>query len=518
MRPKQPTVMPSDAQTFTAPFEALVPRPTVLHFPGGTFTFPRTFRISAPGGASFWLEPLEQEFARLGRGVETHSETESRPVLSLRLDENVPAGRTILEVRDFGIVISSRDTQGLIVGVQRLRAILRVIPSGTAVVLPLVHMEDAPRYAWRAMHLDCARHFMPVDFLLSFLDRMSLLGYNLFHWHLTDDQGWRLEIPAFPRLTEVGSVRARTHVGKLASDGSPVAFNTEAHGGFYSSSDVAVIIAHATARGITVMPEIEMPGHATAALAAYPEWGCTGRTLEVADYWGIFPNLLCAGNDRVLRALEEILGEVTKLFPSRYIHLGGDECPLGNWDACPRCQDRVRREGLGDSHGLHAWFFRHFQAFLRERGRTMVVWDDVLDAGTLDEDAIIMCWRDSDAVQCAAKRGHRVINCAHSDTYFNKYQTEDRESEGIAYDGYLPLERVLAFQPAGGAVLPADRILGAQGHLWSEYMPTTADVDRMAFPRVSALIERLWSEGPVPSNRLDLLKKHAELLSPLACS
>jgi len=492
-----------------ASFDALVPRPTRLQYLGGTFCFPEIFSILAPDPSWIWLSPLREDLLRLGlHPTDAPDKTSDQSVLVLRIEETIAPGSTVFNVSEHNIAIAAAEELGLITGVQRLRAILRMIPAGEKLLLPCVRLEDTPRYQWRAMHLDCARHFMPPEFIRSFLDRMSLLGYNHFHWHLTDDQGWRLEIPAFPALTTIGAVRQRSHVGKMAPDGSPLQFNAESHEGFYRAADVADIITFASARGITVMPEIEMPGHSTAALAAHPEWGCKGRQLEVAEYWGIFSNLLCAGNDNLLRSLEDILSEVTALFPSPYIHLGGDECPLGDWDSCPRCQSRIAREGLGDTHGLHAWFFRHFQNFLRKRGRTMVIWDDVLDAGEIGADAVIMCWRSAEAVARAAERGHRVINCTHTDTYFNKYQTEDRLSEGLAYDDYLPIERVLAFQPGGEIPAHLPRVLGAQGHLWSEYMPTPADVERMAFPRMTALVERLWSDDPTTADRIPLVKAH----------
>jgi len=506
--------MQHSAHLAPASFDALVPRPTRLHPQDGSFVLPETLSISAPDPSCLWLGPLQEDLLRLGiRSTITSDATNGSPGLTLRIDETTAPESSLLNVSESGITLTAATERTLVTGVQRLRAVLHMAPAGRVLRLPCVRLEDTPRYSWRGMHLDCARHFMPVDFILLFLDRMSLLGYNRLHWHLTDDQGWRLEIPGFPALTSVGAVRRRSHIGKMAPDGSPQQFNTESHGGFYRAEDVARIVAHASARGITVMPEIEMPGHSTAALAAYPEWGCQGKQLEVADYWGIFPNLLCAGNDRVLRSLEDILTHVTALFPSPYIHLGGDECPLGDWDTCPKCQDRIARAGLVDSHGLHAWFFRHFQNFLRDRGRTMVIWDDVLDAGDIGTDAVIMCWRSAEAVAQAAERGHRVINCTHTDTYFNKYQTADPHTEGLAYDGYLPIERVRAFQPGGEAPIHFPKVLGAQGHLWSEYMPTPADVTRMAFPRMIALIERLWSDEPTVVDHSPIIKTHGEFSS-----
>ncbi len=391
-----------------------------------------------------------------------------------------------LEVSPNGIEIKAGTTAGIFYGVQTL---LQLLPSDGSVELPCLNIEDQPRYPWRGMHLDCVRHFMPVPFLKKFIDLMALFKFNTFHWHLTDDQGWRLESRRYPRLTEVGAWRAETVRGfeKGPGDGVP-------HGGFYTREEAREIVEYAAARFITVVPEIEMPGHATAALAAYPEFSCTGGPFSVATEWGIFQDVFCVGNDATLAFLENVLDEVLEIFPSTFIHIGGDECPKDRWRVCPECQARIRAEGLADEDALQSWLIGRMSRFLQSRGRRLVGWDEILEGG-LAEGATVMSWRGEAGGIEACNAGHDVVMTPGDRVYFNFSQDRPETNPLLQEIPYTSLESVYRYEPTPEQIDPAQRhhLLGAQGQLWTEYMPTTRRVEYMAFPRTLALAEVLWS-------------------------
>jgi hexosaminidase len=363
--------------------------------------------------------------------------------------------------------------------------------------LPRVRIEDSPRFAWRGAMLDCGRHFMPVEFLRKFIDLLALHKLNVFHWHLTEDQGWRIEIKKYPRLTEVGAWRRETtrgHVSaNLGGDGIP-------HGGLYSQDEARELVAYATERHITIIPEIEMPGHAQAAIAAYPELGCTSEKLDVGTRWGVIENILNP-SEKTFTFMQDVLSEVIALFSSPFIHVGGDEAVKKQWDASPAIRARMTEVGAHDAHELQSYFIRRIDQFLSEQGRRLIGWDEILEGG-LAPGATVMSWRGVKGGIEAARAGHDVIMAPNTHTYLDAYQSADPANEPLAIGGQLPLEKVLSYEPIPDTLSPdqARHILGIQGQLWTEYMPTPRHVEYMAFPRLCALAEVGWSS---PGTRQD---------------
>jgi hexosaminidase len=330
---------------------------------------------------------------------------------------------------------------------------------------------------------------MPKEFILKYLDYMAFHKLNTFHWHLTEDQGWRIEIKKFPRLTEVGSVRKETLVGHYGSnsyDGKPA-------GGFYTQEEVKEIVAYASDRFITVVPEIEMPGHALAALASYPELGCTGGPYEVGTTWGVFDDVYCAGNAKTDTFLMDVLKEVIPLFPGEYFHIGGDECPKTRWKECPVCKQKMKEEGLKTEHELQSYFVQRMERFLNENGKKLIGWDEILEGG-LAPNAAVMSWRGEDGGIAAARERHYVVMTPGEYCYLDHYQA-DPITEPLAIGGYLPLKKLYGYEPIP-AILSKEEakyVLGAQGNVWTEYMQTPAQVEYMVFPRAAALAEVVWS-------------------------
>jgi hexosaminidase len=382
-------------------------------------------------------------------------------------------------------------------------------------IVPCLELQDAPRFAWRGAHLDVSRHFMPLESVKKFIDLMALHKLNVFHWHLTDDQGWRLESLKYPRLTEVGAWRNQTMIGHGMNknpefDGTP-------HGGFYTQAEALEIVAYGLERHVTVMPEIEMPGHAQAALSAYPEFGNTGDTLEVWDKWGVNENVFNPLEPTIL-FLQDILTEVLEIFPSTYIHVGGDECPKTQWEQSTAAQARMTELGIPDEHALQSYFIGRMDTFLTSKGRRLVGWDEILEGG-LTENATVMSWRGEEGGIAAAKAGHDVVMTPEYATYFDHYQSQNKELEPLAIGGFLPLEKVYAYEPIPPQLteLEARHVLGAQAQHWTEYMKDAMQVEYMSFPRLTAFCEVVWSDKT--SRNLDgfltRLKPHLERLDLL---
>jgi len=357
--------------------------------------------------------------------------------------------------------------------------------------IPAVSIVDKPRFQWRGMHLDVGRHLFPVEFIKRYLDYLAMHKFNVFHWHLTDDQGWRIEIKKYPRLTTVGAWRDSTLVGHSGQE--PQKFDGIRYGGFYTQEEIRDIVQYASERFITVVPEIEMPGHSVAALTAYPNLSCTGGPFKVRQVWGIAEDIYCAGNEQVFQFLEDVLSEVLTLFPSKYIHIGGDEAPKDRWEQCAKCQKRIADEHLADEHALQSYFIRRIESFLNSRGRQIIGWDEILEGG-LAPNAAVMSWRGTEGGIAAAREKHFVVMSPTNYCYFDYYQS-DPDLEPLAIGGFLPLEKVYEFEPVPDS-LTADEsgyILGAQGNVWTEYMKTPEDVEYMAIPRMCALAEVVWS-------------------------
>jgi hexosaminidase len=390
------------------------------------------------------------------------------------------------------IEISATTHAGLFYGLQTLRQLIAPAassPGEAAPTIPAVEIEDRPRFVYRGMHLDVGRHFFPVEFVKKYIDLLAMYKMNTFHWHLTEDQGWRIEIKRYPRLTEVGAFRKETI---LAKNFDPYIGDRKPYGGYYTQEEVREVVAYARRRYVTVIPEIEMPGHSSAALAAYPELACTEGPFEVATVWGIHPDIYCP-SEETFAFLEGVLSEVFELFPSRYIHIGGDEAPKIRWEESDLAQEIIQREGLADEHELQSYFIKRIEKFLLANDRRLIGWDEILEGG-LAPQATVMSWRGTAGGIEAAKQGHDVIMTPTSHVYFDYYQG-DPLFEPLAIGGYTPLEKVYGFEPVPDELTPeeAKRVLGAQGNVWTEYMPTQQYVEYMVFPRMLALAEVVWS-------------------------
>lgn len=422
------------------------------------------------------------------------------PGIHLRLIENQssrPAGWYRLEVGPQTVHILAHDAAGLFYAVQSLRQLLppeieyrsySMVPRNVVWQIRATRIEDAPRFGYRGMHLDVGRHFMSVDVVKQYIDLLAMHKFNTFHWHLTEDQGWRIEIKRYPKLTQVGAWRDSTLIGNYGSG----RYDNIRYGGFYTQDEIRDVVAYAQARHITIIPEIEMPGHASAALAAYPEFGCGTGPYKVQSTWGVFPEIFCP-SEETFTFLGHVLDEVMALFPSTYIHIGGDEAMKDHWKTSEVAQAVIRREGLKDEYELQSYFIRRIEAHLSANGRKLVGWDEILEGG-LAPGSTVMSWRGIEGGLAAARMNHDVIMSPNSHAYFDHYQA-DRNSQPIAIGGFLPLQKVYSYEP-----IPAEldsslhhHILGAQGNVWTEYMKTPEKVFYMAFPRVFAMSEVTWS-------------------------
>lgn len=393
------------------------------------------------------------------------------------------------------IQITGTTEAGIFYGIQTLR---KSIPIGSThknqILFPTVQITDAPRFKYRGMMLDVSRHFFTPDEVKRYIDILALHNINHLHWHLTDDQGWRIEIKKYPRLIEIGSKRQQTVIGHNSGhyDGKP-------YGGYYTQEQIKDIINYAAQRYVTIIPEIDLPGHQQAALAAYPEFGCTGGPYTVGMQWGISDEVICAGNEKALSFLEDVLDEVIKLFPSPYIHIGGDECPKTRWKKCPKCQERIKEEGI-KSDNLHSaeeylqsYVISRMEKFVESKGKHIIGWDEILEGG-LAPNATVMSWRGVGGGIEAAKQHHDVIMTPNSHLYFDYYQTTDTKHEPIAIGGYIPVERVYSLEPTDG--IPEREksfVLGVQANLWTEYIPSFRQVEYMVLPRMAALSEVQWT-------------------------
>lgn len=397
-----------------------------------------------------------------------------------------------------GIVISAATEAGAFYALQTLRQLLpTAIYSNGPKQVPWrvagVKIEDEPRFRWRGMHLDVGRHFMPLEFVKKYVDLLAAHKMNTFHWHLTEDQGWRIEIKQYPKLTEIGSWRAQTVSGHvLFQENDELSYDGIPHGGFYTQQEVRELVSYAAQRHVNVVPEIEFPGHAESAIASYPELGNTGEKIPVKEEWGISENTL-KPSDETLQFYLNVLKEVLALFPSPYIHIGGDEVPKTQWQESAYAQQRIRELGLADENELQSWLIAQMDEYLTNNGRRMVGWDEIMQGG-LSPNATVMSWRGMAPGRRAAAAGHDVVMAPTRWTYFDYYQASPKV-EPLAIGMYLSLKDVYAFDPIPAGLPPAfhEHILGAQGQLWTEYMKTPEHVEYMAYPRAIALAEVLWS-------------------------
>jgi hexosaminidase len=425
----------------------------------------------------------------------------------------------VLQVTSQRIVLRGADPSGVFYATQTLRQLLPAdifspLPIKRIWNVPAVLIEDTPRFPWRGFLLDTARHFIPKPSILKLIDLLALHKINVLHLHLTDDQGWRVEIKKYPKLTEVGAYRKGTLIGHARN---PQWFDETPYGGFYTQHDLREIVEYAAVRAITVVPEIDMPGHAQAAIASYAELGVTGKQIEVATGWGIYPSLYNP-TDKTIQFLQDVLAEVMTIFPGPYIHVGGDEAIKNQWQASSSVQARIRELRLKDEEDLQRWFLTQMGTFLAQNGRRLVGWDEMLDGG-LPPDSILMSWRGIKGGILAAQAQHDVVMSPYSHLYLDSYQSND-PTEPLAIGRYVPLERVYSFDPVPGVLTgeQANHILGAQCALWSEYISTAEHLEYMAFPRAIALAEVAWT----PQKRRDFsdfrrrLALHETCLTALA--
>lgn len=479
----------------------IVPLPQEVALADGTpFILTPSVRIGYPEGN----EQMAQNAAFLASYIREITGYELATVagkvpggINLGLDTSLSHAEGYrLTVTKDGIQIDGASEAGNFYGIQTLRKAIPAEARGMNVELPAVTISDYPRFAYRGMMLDVGRHFMPADSVKAYIDILALHNMNRFHWHLTDDQGWRIEIKKYPKLTEIGSKRKETVIGRNSGE-----YDGIEHGGFYTQDQIRDVIDYAAKRHITIIPEIDLPGHQLAALASYPELGCTGGPYEVWGQWGVADDVICAGNEQSMQFLEDVLAEVIELFPSEYIHIGGDECPKVRWKDCPKCQARIKAEGLqGDKKHtaeeyLQSYVISRMEKFVESKGRHIIGWDEILEGG-LAPNATVMSWRGMSGGEEAAKQHHDVIMTPNTYVYFDYYQSTDTENEPFAIGGYIPLEKVYAFEPVP-ASLSADEqkyIIGAQANLWTEYIPSLAQAEYMILPRIDALAETQWSD------------------------
>jgi hexosaminidase len=488
--------------SFAAP--ALIPQPLELKTSGGSFELKPGAVIAYADAAG--KQPAELLAAQLrpatGFKLPVQQGANGDIVFSRSNDSSLGKEGYRLCVTDH-VSLAASGAAGLFFSAQTLRQLLPPDIFAEETIdrtwnIPTVEIRDVPRFAWRGLMLDASRYFMPKEDVLKFLDTMASLKFNTMHWHLTDDQGWRIEIKKYPKLTEIGAWRDNTVIGHARENRKKLNLDGVRHGGFYTQDDLREIVAYAAARHITIVPEIDMPGHMQAAIAAYPELGCTDDPVSVKQMWGI-SQIILNPEESTIQFCKDVLAEVMELFPSEFIHIGGDEAKKNQWEKSVRIQQLREERGLKDMHEMQSWFIKQMDDFLVANDRRLIGWDEIAEGG-LAQNAAVMWWRGkkgragTEIAKKAAQDGHDIVIASNSHLYFDYYQGKDKKSEPLAIGNYLPLEEVYAFEPImeGLTDEEAKRVLGAQGQLWREYMPTTEQVEYMAFPRALALAELAW--------------------------
>jgi hexosaminidase len=511
---------------------SLIPMPKKITKHSGKFTIKSKTRIIVTAGNDEvkWIgsHMANQIGSATGYNIKVEeSAGENKAIknaIAFILDESIALKEEgyFLNITPKSIIITGKSPAGLFYGKQTLRQLLPAEIENTEPVkgiswtIPCVDIEDEPRFPYRGLHLDVGRHFFSKSFVKKYIELMALYKFNYFHWHLTEDQGWRIEIKKYPKLAEVAAYRNETIVGHHSD--RPHQFDGQRYGGYYTQEDIKEIVDHAGKHYVTIVPEIEMPGHSQAALAAYPELGCAGGPYEVATRWGIFKEVYCAGNEKTFEFLEGVLTEVIELFPGKYIHIGGDECPKDRWNECDRCQARIKEEGLEDENELQSYFTKRIETFLLAHDRRLIGWDEILEGGLAPE-ATVMSWRGTKGGIEAAKLNHDVIMTPTHFCYFDYYQSKEKSGEPLAIGGFLPLDTVYSFEPVPDelTVEEAKHILGAQGNVWTEYIKTPEHVEYMAYPRACALAEAVWTpkENKNFNDFLKRMEEHYQRLNAL---
>ena len=484
-------------------FPGLVPAPSYIEFVDTNLEIEEAIRMdynSEDKNLKNMIRLAESELSDIGYKTTDSNSEQGQTRLSVRVDHNISEAPESyrLNIDPQGIEIIGSDHAGTFYGIQTLLQILETSKIKNVPTVKSVIIKDSPRFKWRGMMLDVARHMFPADFIKRYIDIIAAHKMNVFHWHLTEDQGWRMPIEKYPKLESIAAWRKETLIGHYTD--KPRKFDGKPYGGIYTRQEIVDIIGYAKERSVTIVPEIELPGHATAALSAYPELSCTGGPHEAETLWGVHKEVYCAGNEETFVFLENVLKEVSAIFPGPYIHIGGDECPKTRWKECQKCQKRIADEGLKDEHELQSYFIKRTEKILEKFGKRLVGWDEILEGG-LAPNAIVHSWRGMDGGIEAANAGHEVVMSPTTHVYFDYYQSEDRDNEPLAIGGYLPLEKVYDFEPVPDKINPDKRhlILGGQANLWTEYIPTTEKAEYMLLPRMCALSEVVWS----PRNKKD---------------
>jgi hexosaminidase len=488
---------------------SVLPQPVSVIVQQGYWAVPETITIQAPASEPHLIELFSNYVKPLGYTAKPVTE-HGNMSLALNPSISLPDEGYVLRVNQKGIVIEARTGAGLFYGVQTLLQLL-VVHGRT---LPLVEITDYPQFPYRGLHLDVGRHLFPPEFIKRYIDLMARFKFNQFHWHLTEDQGWRIEIKKYPRLQEVAAWRKETIVGHA---GKSTQYDGQPYGGYYTQDEIRDIVQYAAERHVNIIPEIEMPGHSRAALAAYPNLGCTGGPYTVATTWGVFDDVYCAGREETFIFLQDVLNEVMALFPGQYIHIGGDECPKTRWKQCRLCQARIKKEQLKDEHELQSYFISRIEKYVNSNGRQIIGWDEILEGG-IAPNAIVMSWRGEEGGILAARQKHAVIMTPGNWCYFDHYQAPP-EKEPLAIGGLTTVEEVYAYNPRPDVLSPMEQkfILGAQGNVWTEYMKTPHHVEYMVYPRAIALAEVVWSphEKKNYAHFIARLKKLQPLLDSL---
>jgi hexosaminidase len=517
----------------------IIPKPALLKINNGSFTISKNTVIAVADegdkkAADFFNDYLQQ-FYGFKLDIDKQEGKNYIRLFTKKFIKAPDKDAYTLDVTKDGVNISGDTYAGTFYGIQSLIQLLPVSTNpklqtqNSKLEIPFVSIQDAPRFSYRGMHLDVGRHFFPVSFVKKYIDYIALHKMNYFHWHLTEDQGWRIEIKKYPKLTEIGSCRNGTIIGRYPGKGND---NTR-DCGFYTQEEVKDVVQYAMDRHITVVPEIEMPGHASAAIASYPWLSCfpeedtkipnhpseasikaiadnkasgngTGVKL-VQETWGVFDDVFCAGRDSTFAFLQDVIDEILPLFPSKYIHVGGDESPKNNWKRCPYCQARIKKEGLKDEHELQSYFIQRMEKYINGKGRTLIGWDEILEGG-LAPNAVVMSWRGEAGGITAAKQNHYVIMTPGNYVYLDHAQSQKEDS--VTIGGYTPFDKVYSYNPIPKELnaQQAKYIIGSQANVWTEYMANPSKVEYMIFPRMSALSEVLWTE-PANKNWSDFEKR-----------
>ncbi|MBN2522791.1 MAG: beta-N-acetylhexosaminidase [Bacteroidales bacterium] len=488
---------------------SLIPLPAKIEYAAGRFHHEPDLRICYAAAELEKPAVLIREILKEHGVASTvirynESFTTDKKDIKLRLQNKAeihPEGYILQITRD-GIDLKASSPAGIFYGIQTIKQLVIQSPLNT-ISIPSQTITDFPRFAWRGMHLDVSRHFMPKEFIKQYIDYLAFLKMNVFHWHLVDDQGWRIEIKQYPLLTDKGAFRKETLVGHYSD--SPQKYDGTRYGGFYTQEDIREIVFYAQERFITIVPEIEIPGHSQAAIAAYPELGCTDDTVEVRTIWGISPYIYNA-EESTFMFLQNVLDEVIDLFPSKYIHIGGDEALKDQWESSENVQNKMKTLGIANEQKLQKYFIGRIEEYLLNKGRNIIGWDEILEGG-LAPTAAVMSWRGTKGGIEAAKHGHYVVMTPTDYCYFDYYQSKDTD-EPLAIGGYLPVKKVYSYEPVPIELSEdeAQYILGVQGNVWTEYIKTPEKVEYMIFPRIFAMSEIQWTL-PENKNYKDFVKR-----------